>query len=182
MENDLLKNGFAPLDAGPAYRLFYHPRAQLPRVVLRDKEQPLQGVAVRRRRIEGFFLMVRGIEWFDRRGPYSGFRRCCLSKENDISFWVIERRGTELIEPTYPDESYLEKYMAAVEKWKTRSRDLVHEEETMRRTLALAEEIVELLGKDLAAAVVLDVERSYWQCRNAAGQIQKNRQDRLGMR
>jgi hypothetical protein len=45
----------------------------------------------------------------------------------------------------------------------------------------LAEELVLELGENLAAWIVLECEREYWQARNTAGQIQKNRQDRLGM-
>jgi len=51
----------------------------------------------------------------------------------------------------------------------------------MEETIALTEELAETLGEDLAASVVLEVEREYWQAKNIAGQIQKNRQDRLGM-
>jgi hypothetical protein len=37
------------------------------------------------------------------------------------------------------------------------------------------------MGQDLGASIVLQGERKYWQARNTSGQLQKNRQDRLGM-
>jgi len=51
----------------------------------------------------------------------------------------------------------------------------------MAQTLAIVEELITMLGEDLAAWAVLECERKYWQARNTAGEIQKNRQDRLGM-
>jgi len=93
----------------------------------------------------------------------------------------VERRATHTMEPTYREEGFVDKYLEAVEKWQCRSRHPEDEEEALQQTLLLAEELVEALGKDLAAWIVLEVERKYWQARNTAGQIQKNRQDRLGM-
>lgn len=180
IEKELEESGYIAQHAGPAYRLYHHPRAQLPRVVVKDHDQPLLGIALVVDRIEDF-LMVRGLNHWIEGAPFSSFRRCAVTNENGAVLWVIERRGTELIEPTYPDPSYLQRYADAVEKWKTRPRDLNDEEEAICRTIALAEEIAGLLGQDLAAAVILEVERQYWQSKNTAGQLQKNRQDRLGM-
>lgn len=180
LETELEDSGYVAQHAGPSYRLFHHPRAQLPRIIVKDSDQPQQGIAVVVDKIEDF-LMVRGLNSWIEGAPYSSYRRCALSTANAATLWIIERRGTELIEPTYPDSGYLERYIEAVEKWKTRPRDLFDEETAMKRTLALAEEIVGLLGEDLAAAVILEVERYYWLMRNTAGQLQKNRQDRLGM-
>lgn len=180
LEKELLDSGFVSQHASASYRVFYHPRAQLPRVVVRDHDQAVNGVAVAVDSISDF-LMVRGMSSWIEGAPLSRFRRCCISTDNDISLWVIERRGTESIEPHYPDEGYLERYMEAVEKWQTRHRALADEDEAMILLLTLAEEIVGFIGEDLAAWMILDGERRYWQARNTAGQWQKNRQDRLGM-
>ncbi len=180
LEHELEEYGFVAQHATPSYRIFHHPAAQLPRVVVRDQGPAVMGISVAVDRIADF-LMVRGITGWIEGSPFSAFRRCCVSTDNDVSLWVIERRGTESIEPTYPENGYLERYMEAHEKWQTRPRLLSDEEEALRRTLNLAEEIVALLGVDMAANVVLEVERAYWQARNTAGQLQKNRQDRLGM-
>jgi hypothetical protein len=180
IEKELLESGFVAQHANPAYRIFYHPGAQLPRIVVRDHDEPIVDLALSVDRIADF-LMVRGITGWIEGSPYSGFRRCCVSSENGISLWVVERRGTELIEPMYHEKSYLPKYFEAIEKWKARPRDLQDEDEAMNRTLLIAEEIVALLDEDLAACIILEAEREYWQSKNTAGQLQKNRQDRLGM-
>jgi len=69
----------------------------------------------------------------------------------------------------------------AKEKWQTRPRDLEDECEALDLAIETASKIVALLGVNLAACLVLECERAYWQSRNHAGQIQKNRQDRLGL-
>ena len=180
IEQELEETGFEALHATPSYRMFHHPGAQLPRIVMRDHDESLVGAAVNVDSIADF-LMVRGMTGWIEGASYSPFRRCCVSTENEVSLWVIERRGTDSIEPTYPEEGYLEHYLEAFEKWQTRPRNMENEDEAMKLTLALAEEIVGMLGEATAASVILEVERRYWQSRNMAGQLQKNRQDRLGM-
>lgn len=179
-ENQLEESGFIAQHATPTYRLFYHPGAQLPRVIVSDQKNAAAGVAICVDSIADF-LMVRGKKGFIEGGPLSPFRRCSVCTDNDVSFWVVERRGTELVEPVYPNEGYLEHYHEAMEKWQSRSRCLQDEDEAMKHALHLAGELVQLLGEDLAACAILEVERKYWQSRNLAAQLQKNRQDRLGL-
>lgn len=179
MEKDLDQFGFVSETVAPTYRVYHHPGAQLPRVVMHDDLESI-GIAVSVESISDF-LMVRGMTAVIEGSPYSGYRRCCVSNDNQVSCWVVERRGHIGMEPTIADESHLGKYVAAKEKWKTRPRALDDTHEAILRNIAFAEEIVAILGQDTAAWIVLECEREYWQARNSAGQIQKNRQDRLGM-
>ncbi len=180
LEQKLLECGFVLFEASATYRLYEHPRAQLPRILLRDDTLPALGVAVAVESIADF-LMVRGLHRWIEGEPFSGFRRSTVTIDGDITLWVIERRGVTAVEPTYPAVSSMEGYIRAIEKWKARPRDLEHEEENLQYAIDLAIELVGQLGRDLTAWMVLECERSYWQSRNSAGQIQKNRQDRLGM-
>lgn len=180
LENDLIAAGFVSDMAASTYRVFHHPGAQLPRVIVYDEANDATGIAVIVDRIDDF-LMARGISALIEGSPFSGYRRCFVSTENGISFWVVERRGSLTMEPEYHDEGYLEKYFAAREKWKSRARARTNEDGAMSLAISIAQEIVEMVGTDLAACILLECEREYWQMRNTAGQIQKNRQDRLGM-
>lgn len=180
IEKDLEETGFISDHATPTYRIFHHPGAQLPRVVVKDHAQPLVGIAVTVDSISDF-LMVRGMTGWIEGTPLSPYRRCCVSTDNEVSLWVVERRGTHTMEPVHTDEEYIERYIEASEKWKTRPRTIEDTEESMSRTIRHAEEIIALVGEDLAAWIILECERRYWQSRNTAGQLQKNRQDRLGM-
>lgn len=181
LEKQLSDLGFEAHITSPSYHVYRHSGALLPRIMVRDANSgKTSGIGVNVDRIADF-LMVRGQSAWIEGGPHSPFRRCCVSTEGDVSLWAVERRGTLDMEPSYPDEGYLQKVLAMKEKWQTRSRDLEDEDDGMRRTILLAEELVSSLGRDVAAWVVLECERRYWQARNGAGQVQKCRQDRLGM-
>lgn len=180
IERELEESGFVSDQATPSYRVFHHPGAQLPRVVVRDHDQPVVGVAMSVESIADF-LGVRGLSGWIEGDPFSGYRRCCVSTDNNVSLWVVERRGAQTMEPTFTEDDYLDKYFEAKEKWQTRPRSLEDESEALSRALQVAEEMVMLVGQEMAAWIVLECERHYWQARNMAGQVQKNRQDRLGM-
>src|SRR5204863_4824193 len=60
-------------------------------------------------------------------------------------------------------------------------RSFADEEIGFPHTLGLLQRILDLVGRDLACHVVFAEERDYWQRRNRAGQIQKARQDKLGL-
>lgn len=162
------------------YRVYHHPGAQLPRLVVKDQDTPLVAVAVHVENISSF-LMMRGMTAPIEGSPLSGYRRSCASTENGVSLYVVERRGTLTMEPTYTDNEHANRYFYAQELWKNRPRNLYDEENAIECALETADQMVSLMGKDLAAWIVLECEREYWQGRNTAGQIQKNRQDRLGM-
>lgn len=180
LENRLNETGFVAQHATPTYRVFHHPRAQLPRLIVKDQPGNVEGVAVSVESIVDY-LMVRGLSKYIEGSPYSGYRRCKISTEDDVSLWVIERRGDESMEPVNSNSQTIELYLEATEQWMTRPRDRDDDDEGMALTLQLAEDLVLALGENKAAWIVLECERKYWQSRNRAGQIQKNRQDSLGM-
>lgn len=176
----LASSGFIEANAGASYRIFFHPGAQLPRVVVDDQAEAQLGLGVSVERIADF-LMVRGLSVPIEGSPFAPYRRSCVSTENGIFLWIVERRGALGMEPVICNESYLSKYFLSREKWLSRPREFSGEEEALSSAITLAQEMVQLLGQDLAACLVLECEREYWQVRNTAAQIQKNRQDRLGM-
>ncbi len=180
LQQELQASGYITDTPAQASQIFYHPGAQLPRIVVQEAEQSLLGIAVSVDSIPDF-LMVRGISRPIEGSPLSSYRRCCVSTENNIALWAIERRGTLMMEPTNYDPKFLAKYFEAEEKWLSRPRPLENEDEALSAAFKLAQEMVSLLGVGMAACLVLECERKYWQARNMAGQLQKNRQDRLGM-
>ena len=179
-EQQLEDCGFVVQTVTLDYRVYHHPGAQLPKVVVKEQGEEIQGIGVSVDSIADF-LMCRGVEAKIEGSLYSPYRRCCFNPQEDTKLWIIERRGTLSLEPIVESQEALEKYLIAQELWEKRPRSLEDEEMAMHLTLLLAQELVELVGRDKAAWIVLEIERKYWQTRNAAGQIQKNRQDRLGM-
>ena len=178
-EKEVLNVGYSLESETASYKVFRHLGAQLPRLVLSSKKQE-EGIAVTVDDIADF-LMVRG--WsFDIEGtPFASYRRCLIETESRSKLWVVERRCSGIMEPVYQDTHYLNSFYSAKEAWKTRPRSLENQDEAMQETLILAKKMIALVGQDLAAWIVLECEREYWQSRNSAAQIQKNRQDRLGM-
>jgi len=175
VEQELAKNGFVQEFAMPAYRLFSHKGAKLPSVLVREgsTKHPL-GMAIKVESIADF-LMVHRLNRCIEGSPLSAYRRCLIAQEAGTALVCVERRGSRTLEPVYQPESSLDDYLTALERLATRDRD------SMAHTLALIEEVVSLLGKDMAAWATLEIERKYWQSRNTAAQVQKSRQDSVGL-
>lgn len=172
--------GFSLESAGATYRVFRHLGAQLPSLVVQDYPDDVSGIAVKVESI-GDYLMARGQYAQIEGSPLSGFRRCRVAVDNGVALWVVERRSTRSMEPTHYDSEHVLRYMESREAWKSRPRAIEDEAQATKQMLQIAQDISNKLGRDMAAWVVLEVEREVWQSRNRAGQVQKGRQDRLGM-
>lgn len=180
VEKEFIDAGFEFEVAGADYTVLRHLGAQLPRVILRDVASFKQEIAIQVDSIADF-LMTRGLSRKIEGSLFSGYRQCLINEENETSFWVVERRGSRSVDPEYTSAADVTNYVQAKELWKTRPRSLFNEEESMNFALVLANQLIQMLGKNLAAWVVLECEREFWQAKNTAAQIQKNRQDRLGL-
>jgi hypothetical protein len=103
---------------------------------------------------------------------------------------VVERRGYLGFEP-FPGElarqgrmkpHSIRDALAARDIWLARKRRFDDDEAGFSATEATLSKVIELAGsRDLACHLVFEVEREYWQSRNHAAQVQKARQDRLGL-
>jgi hypothetical protein len=181
IEKDLEACGFEQESATSAYRVFTHPGAVLPSVVIRDENQnPEAGLTIKVERIADF-LMVHNFTAEIEGSPYSLLRRASITEENGITLWAVERRGIRTMEPVKMPERHAQDYQEAQEIWDARPRNLDNDDEAMQRTIEIAERLVEKMGQEMAAHIAMEGERKYWQARNRAAQVQKNRQDRLGM-
>jgi len=103
---------------------------------------------------------------------------------------VVERRGYVGFEPMPGDlarEGRLRPHaardaLAAREIWEARRRRFDDDAEGFDATEALVDRVIETCGsRDLACHLIFEVERDYWQSRNHAAQVQKARQDKLGL-
>jgi hypothetical protein len=106
------------------------------------------------------------------------------------SFAVVERRGYLGFEP-YPGDLARRGQMtpqrardalAARELWQSRRRRFDDDAEGFDATEKTLSRVIDRAGcPDLACHLVFEVERDFWQARNRAAQVQKARQDRLGL-
>lgn len=178
---ELQEAGFVQQGQGQhLLRVFVHPGAQLPRVVLQAPLVKEEGVAIAVDSIADF-LMTHGWQRVVEGAQFGDFRRCQVSIEQGTALWVVERRGTLALTPTDEQPEHIYADGQALEQWMTRPRALIDEDEAMQLTIQLARQLIEQVRQHRAAWTVLEGERRYWQARNTAGQVQKNRQDRLGM-
>jgi len=173
-----------PLVETPAgHKPFWHPDAMLPRVVLdhslSSADHP-KALAIQVENISDF-MAVHGIATEPEGESLSRFRRIVASNENGTRFEVIERRGYRGCVAAGLDRTRTEAVLKAHELWKTRRRIFDDDAEGFRATHTLLDRLLSLVGRDLACHVVFAEERAYWERRNRAGQIQKRRQDKLGL-
>lgn len=165
-------------DAPDGQKQLWHPEAMLPRVLIAatNAKYPL-ALGIRAEDI-AIFAGVHGITNTLEGATFSRFRKMLISEENGARFEVIERRAYRGYTTAEPD---LKAYLAARELWQTRRRVWDDDRAGMKHGLERIEQMVKLVGQDLACHLVFEEERRYWQKRNRAGTEQKRRQDSLGL-
>ena len=180
-EAALREAGYAddPLgDNASGLKALWHPKAMLPRVLLAPKDLKHPSALAIRPEFVAEFVAIHGITNEIEGEPFSRFRKVLAFEENDAAFYAIERRGYRgyISQP-----SDLKKYLAARELWQTRRRRWDGDAKGYAYSLDRLQQVIDLVGRDLACHLVFEEERNYWQKRNRAGIEQKRRQDSLGL-
>ncbi len=187
----LTKLGYARQTSFPATggAVYSHGGGMFPRVVVMRGEGPdVREAAIKVESVVEFSrahdlgLAIKGYPL----GPY----RVARVAGEVTTLAVVERRGYLGFDP-FPGDVAREGRMrphaaretlAAYELWHGRRRRFDDDDAGLDATEATLEQVIERAGsRDLACHLVFEAERSYWQSRNRAGQIQKARQDRLGL-
>ena len=113
--------------------------------------------------------------------PLAPVRRCRVSVENDVEVWVIERHGYRGFDvPSISAEQALA-VPRHQEAFRRRRRAFASEIDAFAYAHMLVDAAIADLGVDRACDQFFAAEREYWQRRNRAAQVQKARQDRLGL-
>ncbi len=197
-QGQLADLGFVPEDAPaePGDTVYYHPGALFCRLVLReatseaagDAPGTAVGAAIVVEQIAQFLaaqrvaVPIKGPALSLVEGtPLSPYRRATVWQTDGREVLAVERRGHSGFVPLDMEPDYAQRYLAAFERWSTRARHFDDVRDGLEQTLALARDLVGELGTDAAASAAFEAERLYWQQRNRAGQVQKSRQDSLGM-
>jgi hypothetical protein len=104
-----------------------------------------------------------------------------VAEENGARLEAVERgayRGF-VASPLKPGE--LSAIVKARELWRTRPRLFANDAEGFKAAHQILDRVLELVGADRACQFFFEAERAYWESRNRAAQIQKRRQDQLGL-
>ena len=157
--------------------VFEHPRATLPRVLLRRGPS----VIALRPEFVADFVASQNLSGEPEGEPCSRYRRIVVAEEGGTRLEAVERRGYRGFVPAPLKPGELRNIVKARELWRTRPRlfdDSVEGFETASRIL---DRVMQFVGRDLACQFFFEAERAYWESRNRAARIQKHRQDRLGL-
>ncbi len=156
-----------------------HPRATLPRVIL-GKPDGETVVALRPERVADF-VAAHSLSARIEGPPLSRLRRVVASAESGTRLEAVERSAYRGFVSAPLHIADLKNFLEARELWRIRRRHCATEGEgfaVARETLAA---VIKLVGQDRACQYFFEEERRYWESRNRAAQIQKRRQDILGL-
>ncbi len=113
--------------------------------------------------------------------PHSQFRRACAFSGKDAQVWAIERHGYRAFNIPKVDPGTCLKSVEHLEAFRRRKRDFELDADGFRHASDLIDAAINDLGVDWTCDLFFASEREYWQRRNRAAQVQKARQDKLGL-
>ncbi len=158
--------------------VFRHPGGLFPALMLSD-DGTLR-VAIRVESVADF-LAAHGVSTSIAGTPLAVYRRARLWGNGEAELWAIERHGFAgfALPPQAPDFRPARLYHA--EALRLRRREFDNDEAGFAHLEMLLGTVIADLGADLACDLFFAAEREYWQRHNGAAQVQKARQDRLGL-
>ena len=173
----------------PGRTAFFHVGAVFPNVILESgRAAPHRGspgesileLALKVESVEDFAAR-QGIDHPLEGTPKSRYRRVLVAEEGGLTLLAVERRAYRGYLCETPPPEYYSEYLRAGELWRMRPRHFDDTAEGFRRTKEILEDISARLGKGVAAHILFEEERRYWQEMNRAARLQKERQDSLGL-
>lgn len=110
---------------------------------------------------------------------FSPFRRSVINESKGFVLSAVERRGYDgfVVKKSKDTENYKD----VLESFFCRKRRFDDDHEGMMHTKRLVQKSVKKVKSERVADAFFRAERVYWQSRNRAGQVQKARQDSLGL-
>ena len=120
--------------------------------------------------------------------PLSSFRRATVWRHGDTELVAVERHADRGFQPEAVEPHEAVRRLKHAEAFRRRTRDWSSgagapdtDDVALDHLEQLINAAVQDLGADLACDLFFAAERSYWQSRNRAAQLQKARQDKLGL-
>lgn len=113
--------------------------------------------------------------------PCEQLRKARLSSTSDRQLWVVERHGYRGWQRQEAAAGKIRCVLEYQEAFARRKRFFADEEDGFAHAQRWIREAVANLGAAWAADLFFAAEREYWTRRNRAAQVQKSRQDALGL-
>jgi hypothetical protein len=178
IEQQLIAAGFALQPQPMADRCFVHDGGLFPRILLGS--EPQMALAFRVESLPDF-AAANGLQMAVAEAPLSLYRRLLVSRTASSSLWAIERHGYPgFAPPPWSDIKRLA-MLRRLEQFRTRRRDFADDIEGFEHLTGLVRHAIDDCGADVTCDLFFAAEREYWQRRNRAAQVQKARQDKLGL-
>jgi hypothetical protein len=159
--------------------VLHHPRATLPRVVL--SAEPGRMVVSLRPEFVADFVAAHSLAGPIQGGPFSRLRRVLVCEENGARLEALERNAYRGFVPAPLHSANLKNIVEARDLWRTRRRHCDSPANGFDAARMVLEQALQRVGQDLACHLFFQEERRYWESRNRAAQVQKRRQDSLGL-
>lgn len=161
--------------------VFRHPGGVFPRIVLCNK--PITRILLK---VEcaADFSAAWGLASSEIEGePLSVLRHAKIASTDDAELWIIERHGQRgyVVPATDPKQAMTIERTRELFRTRRRTFAAGADDEGFACTSDLVDHAIEAVGVDVACDLFFAAEREYWQRRNRAAQVQKARQDRLGL-
>ncbi len=160
---------------------YCHPGGVFPRVAFHYK--PATAVLLKVEYVADF-AAVWGIPSDEIEGePHGVLRRAKVAAVAGAELWVVERHGRLGYALPEGDPALAMAIEKTRELFRTRRRNFAVEadNEGFAYTSDLVDRAIGAVGVDVACDLFFAAEREYWQRRNRAARVQKDRQDRLGL-
>lgn len=183
-EQNLREAGFAIdelVETPKGESAYEYPRATLPRVLVRRGPEQSPSVIALRPEFVADFMARHNLAGEPEGEPCSGYRRVVIAGENGTRLEAVERGAYRGFVPTPLTPPDLRAIVKARELWQTRKRHFANDAEGFRLANQTLDRVLGLVGRDLACQYFFEAERAYWESRNRAAQVQKRRQDLLGL-
>lgn len=179
LERQLVEAGFRPGPAGTSVA-WRHPEGMFPTIYL---DQGSVGRLALRVESVSDFLTAHQLDCYTQvDGQWSApLRKAKVFGDSHVELWVIERHGCvglDCPEVTAAQLSAAERHLA---NFDGRRRAFADEREGFEHAIHLIDRAAHDLSADWACDLFFRAERNYWQGRNRAAQVQKARQDALGL-
>jgi hypothetical protein len=171
-------------EAAPAgTAVWHHPRAMMPRILVRAGLAATGGPAVLALKPESLDDFLAKQEW---QGAIEGrpgarLRRAVMGAENGVQLEVVERLGYRGFVVDEPAADFAAKVEQARALFRARRRDFAADAAGFAHAGEVLNAGLALVPRDVACELFFAEERVFWEARNHAARVQKRRQDALGL-
>jgi len=161
--------------------VYEHPRATLPRVLVRAGQRANPSAIALRPESLADFIARHHLSGQPEGEPFSRYWHVTVAEEHGTRLEAVERRGYRgfVVAPLKPGE--LDSMIQARELWHTRRRLCGADAEGFEVANQALDRVLGLVGRDVACQLFFEAEREYRGSRNRAARVQKPRQDQLGL-